>query len=185
MMPPCPEGKPPASTAKPRLPVSISHQSPAQGPRERRTARKTGRRILFFSIWKGTHLPAKSPEPVYQATRTALPLSTLPAPKSFFLWKNSSSALAWLFRAPAPVAPWAWAWHVPVSPWGLNNGVAAPKCRRTCKRAESGGRCFAIIKARKRDENAHGAKQEPRAQPLRPQQRLRSRQPFFSQKKRR
>ncbi len=37
--------------------------------------------------------------------------------------------------------------------------------------------------ARKRDENMHGAKQEPRAQLLRPQQRLRSRYPFFHPKK--
>ncbi len=51
--------------------------------------------------------------------------------------------------------------------------------------AEAVGRCFAIIKVRKRDENTPEAKQEPRAQLLRLQQRLRSRQPFFHPKKRR
>ncbi len=41
-----------------------------------------------------------------------------------FLGKNGPSTSAWLFGAPAPAELRLGLEHVPVSPWGLNNGVS-------------------------------------------------------------
>ncbi len=56
-----------------------------------------------------------------------------PHPGRFF-GKNGLGASARPFRVPAPVELHLGLAHVPVSPWGLNNGVSASERRRACRR---------------------------------------------------